>query len=236
MKKLSVLLVAVAAVFAGSFQKASAQDGDCGVYASYYQEYYKQKNYQAALPNWRKAYALCAKHYKQNIYIHGAKLMNDEIKKNIQAKNFDLAKAQYDTLLTLLDERLQYYPTAKKGGVIVQNKVEVLNNKGTYIFNYIALNDNNQKYLYDMLMPIVNELGPETSSKVLVNAFSAAVALYRENQISADEVIAVYEQIADDIEKSEAKNASEEEEKGRTKATVESLFADSKVASCENLA
>ena len=37
MKKLSVLLVAVAAVFAGSFQKASAQDGDCGVYASYYQ-------------------------------------------------------------------------------------------------------------------------------------------------------------------------------------------------------
>ena len=120
------------------------------MYASYYQEYYKQKNYQAALPNWRKAYALCAKHYKQNIYIHGAKLMNDEIKKNIQAKNFDLAKAQYDTLLTLLDERLQYYPTAKKGGVIVENKVEVLNNKGTYIFNYIALNDNNQKYLYDM--------------------------------------------------------------------------------------
>ena len=235
MKKLSVLLVAVAAVFAGSFQKASAQDGDCGVYASYYQEYYKQKNYQAALPNWRKAYALCAKNYKQNIYIHGAKLMNDEIKKNIQAKNFALAKAQYDTLITLLDERLQYYPTAKKGGVVVENKVEVLNNKGTYVFNYIALNDNNQKYLYDMLMPIVNELGPETSSKVLVNAFSAAVALYRENQLSADEVIAVYEQIAEDIEKSEAKNASEEEEKGKTKATVESLFADSKVASCDNL-
>ena len=81
----------------------------------------------------------------------------------------------------------------------------------------------------------IDRLSVEEVESVTVLRDAAAVALYRENQISADEVIAVYEQIADNIEKSEAKNASEEEEKGRTKATVESLFADSKVASCENL-
>ena len=156
MKKLGILLMAAAALFvAGSF-RAEAQDGDCSVYASYYQEHYKQKNYQAALPNWRQAYALCAKNYKQNIYVHGAKLMNDEIRKNIREKNYDLARAQYDTLLTLLDERLTYYPTAKKNGVIVENKVEVLNNKGFYVINYISLNGDNQKYLYDMLVPIID--------------------------------------------------------------------------------
>ena len=235
MKKFSMLLVAVAAALAASFQPASAQEGDCGSYASYYQEYYKQKNYQSALPNWRKAYALCPKNYRQNIYIHGAKLIKDEIQKNINAKNYTLAKAQYDTLITLLDERLKYYPTSKKNGVVVENKVEVLNNKGTYVFNYIALNDNNQKYMYDMLIPIVNELGAETSPKVMVNAFSAAIALYREDQLSADDVIALYEQLAANVENSQPKNEAEEEEKGKTKATIESLFADSKVASCENL-
>ncbi len=235
MKKLGILLMAAAALLTVSARQAIAQDGDCNVYASYYQEHYKNKNYEAALPNWRQAYALCAKNYKQNIYVHGAKLMNDEIKKNIKAKNFDLARAQYDTLLTLLDERLAYYPTAKKGGVIVENKVEVLNNKGFYVMNYISLNGDNQKYLYDMLIPIIDALGNQTSPKIMVNAFSAAVALYRENQLSADEVIGLYDKVSENIDNYVCKNEAEEDEKAGTKKTVESLFADSKVASCENL-
>ena len=234
MKKLAFIFFAVAALMVVPSKQAVAQE-DCNTYASYYQEYYKQKNYASALPNWRKAYELCPKKFKQNLYIHGAKLMNDEIQKNIKAKNYDLARAQYDTLITLLDERLQNYPTAKKGGVVVENKVEVLNNKGSYVLNYISLNGDNQKYLYDMLMPIVKELGAETSPKILVNSLSAAIALYRENQLSADEVIGHYEDVAGLLGQAEAKNDAEAEENAKAKATIESLFADSKVASCENL-
>ena len=236
MKKLGILLLAAATLFTVSALKASAQDGDCSVYASYYQEHYKNKNFKDALPNWRQAYALCAKNFKQNIYVHGARLMNDEIKKNIREKNLDLARAQYDTLLTLLDERLMYYPTAKKNGVVVENKVEVLNNKGFYIINYIStLKGDDQKYFYEALMPIVDALGNETAPKILVNAFSAAVALYRENQLSADEVIGLYEKVTGNLDNYVCKNDAEEEERLGTKKTVESLFADSKVASCENL-
>ena len=236
MKKLGILLMAAVALFTVSAPKASAQDGDCSVYASYYQEHYKNKNFKDALVNWRLAYALCAKNYKQNIYVHGARMMNDEIRKNIREKNLDLARAQYDTLLTLLDERLMYYPTAKKNGVIVENKVEVLNNKGFYIINYISsLKGDDQKYFYESLLPIVDALGAQTAPKIQVNAFSAAVALYRENQLSADDVINLYDKVSDSLENYASKNDAEEDERLGAKKTIESLFADSRVASCDNL-
>ena len=51
-----------------------------------------------------------------------------------------------------------YYPTAKKNGVIVENKVEVLNNKGFYVINYISsLKGDDQKYFYETLLPIVDD-------------------------------------------------------------------------------
>ena len=65
MKRLTFILLAVMAAFMG--QKASAQgkygadSAECIKYLSYYQEYYKQKNYDSALPNWRKAYAITSR-------------------------------------------------------------------------------------------------------------------------------------------------------------------------------
>ena len=60
MKKLA-LIVFAALAFMG--QNALAQtsrfghgqdSADCVLYLSYYEEYFKQKNYDSALPNWRK--------------------------------------------------------------------------------------------------------------------------------------------------------------------------------------
>ena len=39
--------------------KYGADSAECIKYLSYYKEYYKSKNYDSALPNWRKAYSLC---------------------------------------------------------------------------------------------------------------------------------------------------------------------------------
>lgn len=64
MKKLTLILLAAVALFAGQ-NKVSAQgkygadSAECLKYLSYYQEYWKQKNYDSALPNWRKAYSIC---------------------------------------------------------------------------------------------------------------------------------------------------------------------------------
>ena len=64
MKKI-IVLFAVAAMAMMSGSKVSAQgkygpdSAECIKYLSYYTEYYKQKNYDNALPNWRKAYHYC---------------------------------------------------------------------------------------------------------------------------------------------------------------------------------
>ena len=60
------LLISFAAMIICSV-KVSAQNpndkygpnsAECLKYISYYEEYYKQKNYDSAIPNWRKAYEL----------------------------------------------------------------------------------------------------------------------------------------------------------------------------------
>ena len=237
MKKLGILLMAATVLFmVGSF-KGSAQNQDtCTEYARYYQDYYGQKNYKDAFTNWRVAYSVCPKNFKQNIYIHGAKMLKSEIDRNIRAKNIELARAQYDTLLTLMDERLQYYPQAKKNGVVYDTKKEILNNKGFYIIQYISdLNNNDQKYFYESLIPIVETLGDETEPKILRNAFTSAVALYRDNQLSAEDILSLYDKVSGHLENFVCKTEDDEADKAKMKGEIETAFASSKVASCDNL-
>jgi hypothetical protein len=231
MKKLTFILFAVMAAFMG--QNASAQgkygadSAECIKYLSYYQEYYKQKNYDSALPNWRKAYSICPATASQNLFVHGSTLMNREINKN--RKNAALFSAQVDTLLTLQDQRLEFYPRTAKG---VDQKATILNNKGQYMINFRS---EDSQYLYDNLTKIIGELGSETKGGLLVNNLQAAINLYRDGKLSADDVINMYDTVSGAISAATAKSDAEAEDNLKTKATIESVFADSKVASCENL-
>lgn len=234
----AAVLLTATLLFAGSAVSASAQQANpdsCNTYMGYYQEYYKQKNYERAAINWRKAYQYCARNFRQAIYTNGSVLMVNEINKSVKAKNYKLANAQHDSLLTLMDERLQYFPTSKQNGVIVDNKVKVLNDKGTYVINYIALKGNDQKYMYDNLLPIVKELGPDTKDNIMANTLNAAVALYQNGQLEADEVIATYDFLAETVGKMNPANDEDAESVKKLKATLDGVFADSKVASCDNL-
>ena len=231
MKKLTFILFAVMAAFMG--QNASAQgkygadSAECIKYLSYYQEYYKQKNYDSALPNWRKAYAICPATASQNLFVHGSTLINREINKN--RNNKAVFKGLVDTLLALQDKRLEFYPRTAKG---VDQKATILNNKGKYIVNFCS---EDSQYLYDNLSAIIKELGNETDGVILVNNLQAAINLYRENKLQADDVINMYDTVSEAITGATAKNDEEAEEILKTKATIESVFADSRVASCDNL-
>ncbi len=224
MKKLALIFFAVVAVF--SSQKVSAQgkygadSAECIKYLSYYQEYYKQKNYDSALPNWRKAYALCPATASQNMFVHGTTLMTRIVSK---APDAATRNAIIDTILTLQDQRMAAYP---------KNRISILNNKAQYMVNYRGTD---AAYIYKNLGEVENELGSKSNGSVLVNLLQASIALYRENQLSADDVIAMYDKVTADIEGATAKNAAEEEDNLKVKASIESIFADSKVASCENL-
>ena len=226
MKKLLLTFFAASAVLLGMSQMASAQgkygadSAECIKYLSYYLEYYKQKNYDSALPNWRRAYALCPPQASQNMFVHGTTLMTRLYNATKDAAH---KSAVVDTILALQDQRMAAYP---------KNRNSILNNKGQYMINYRS---NDASYLYKNLSEIMNELGAETKGGIMVNVLQAAIAMYRENQLSADEVIAMYDTISEYLDNAPAKSDADEEENVKTKATVESLFADSKVASCENL-
>ncbi len=226
MKKLTFILFAAMAVFAG--QKVAAQDKygtgergeECKKYLSYYSEYYKQKNYESALPNWRKAYSICPPTASENMFIHGTTLMTRLYN---TVKDASYKNAIVDTILTLQDQRMATYP---------KRRVSILNNKGQYMINY---RNEDASYLYQNLNGIVDELGPQSNGSLLVNLLQATIAMYRENQLSADDVIAMYDKVSANVEGATAKNEDEAEDNAKAKAAIESIFADSKVASCENL-
>ena len=225
MKRILLVLFAVTAVFGGNKVSAQGKYGadsaECIKYLSYYSEYYKQKNYDSALPNWRKAYSLCPPTASQNMFVHGTSLITRVISKN--AGNAEYRKALIDTLLTLQDTRLQYYPA---------KKVDILNNKGQYIINYKG---NDTEFLYENLSDIVEELGGKTKASILIYNLQSAIDLYRNEKISADDVIEVYEKVIGCAELADAATDEAAEAKSKLIGDIQGLFADSKVASCENL-
>ena len=229
MKKLTLILVAAMAVFSSGKVSAQGKYGadsaECIKYLSYYTEYFKQKNYESALPNWRRAYALCAPTASENMFIQGTTLMTRVFN---QTKDAAQRNAIVDTILALQDTRLAYYSVTRKG----DQKPLILNNKGKYMINYRSAN---APYIYQNVGAIVDELGSKADGTLLVNLLQSSIAMYRENQLSADEVIATYDKVNDCIEGFTPKNETEEEDALKVKTAIETIFADSKVASCENL-
>lgn len=220
MKKLTFILIAACAVISGgnlfAQGKYGADSAECIKYLNYYQEYYKQKNYDAALPNWRKAYSICPASASQNMFIHGTTLLT-----RVFSKTKDQAVA--DSILVLQDQRLAQYP---------KNKASILNNKGSYIVNFKG---NDSKFVYDNLNAIISELGGETRASILVNNLQAAIKLFQENNLPADDVIGAYNKAVACIDAATPKNAEEEEQNAKVRNDLEAIFAQSKVASCENI-
>ena len=113
-------------LFAQDMSKYGPNADECVKYLSYYTEYYKQKNYDDATPNWRQAYKVCPPSCSQNLLIQGSELVSRLIAKN--AKNTIMVDGLVDTLLTLQDQRAEYFP---------KYAVTALNNKATYAAKYI---------------------------------------------------------------------------------------------------
>ena len=225
MKKILTLFITVLAAGMGltlSAQgKYGADSANCIKYLSYYQEYYKQKNYNDATPNWRKAYQSCPPTANQNMLINGTAIVRRLISQN--AKNAIYREKLVDTLLTLHDQRAQYYP---------KYAVTALNNKGLDLVNYVK--GDNQK-LYDGLSEIIEKNGVNTKPSIYLFNLNAAVELYKSGVLNEEQVIEVYEKATENLENTPCKTEKEEEDVAKVTEDIENIFIQSKVASCENL-
>lgn len=239
MKKFTLVLLAVLAISTGNKAfaqgKYGADSAECVKYLSYYGEHFKNYNnylkskdsksaneaFELALPRWREAYRLCPPTASQNLFIHGSTIYSRLISQN--ASNKEYVQQLADTLIALQKTRIEYYPATK---------LTVLNNLGQYIINYKS---GNQEYVYTELNDIVSKLGENAKPGLLVNNLQAGIQLYKDGKISADDVISVYERNISFADAMPVKTEDEATAKAQAQVTLQSVFADSKVASCENL-
>jgi tetratricopeptide (TPR) repeat protein len=226
MKKIVLLIsVAAAALFCSSTVSAQGKYGpdstECIKYLSYYTEYYKQKNYDAALPNWRKAYKYCPPTARYSLLSDGTTLVRNLIQKN---QNDPVYKKQLvDSLMTIYDQRVQYWP---------KYAVSSLNNKALDMYNYLK---DDQMKLYEGLTEVVNATKEKTRANIFLFQLNTAVDLYKAGNLDPESVINVYEKGIEYLAQIEPKNDVEKKSIDKTVEDMESLFITSQVASCDNL-
>lgn len=212
---LSALIMA-GAIDANAQGKYGKDSAECIKYLSYYKEYFKQKNYDQALPNWRKAYTICPPTANQTMLIDGTTLMRKEI---TRFRNNSVVKAGLvDTLMTLHTVRAQYYP---------KYAATAYNNKGLDMINYLQ---DEPEVLYKGCSEVIEANGKDTKPQIFLFKLNSAVSLYRSGMLDAEQVINDYENAMTTIESMTASATID-----KVKADIENIFISSNVASCDNL-
>ena len=216
MKKITLVILTFSTMFLGTNGfaqgKYGADSAKCVTNLSFYKEYFKQKNYDEALPSWRQAYHFCPPTANQTMHL---------ISKN--ARNAAYRKALVDSLMTLHETRAHNYPN---------NALTTYNNMGQDLHNYVK--DNNRR-LYDGFEVIINRVQEKVRPTTLLYDLQAAIDLFQAGELDAESVINVYQRNNDLLEKMAPANDTEKEQVASVKNDMGSVFAGSKVASCDNL-
>ena len=228
-------------VFAQTDPKYGDNPVECKKYISFYTDYYKQNDYDRALPNWRQAYRLCPATASSNLFLHGQNLIRHELDSkqltNIQREGL------VDTLMLLFDQRSAAYP---------KTALAQMNRKGLDASKYLA-SESEKMVIYKNVIDIN---GNETDPQIVYFYMLGILDSYKENQVDAEKVITTYDSMMSLLEEAGKKNAAVKEALvpgskdydknlksavkdstaiSNTKNDVEDLFIASRVASCENL-
>ena len=193
-----VLFISIVSMMLLGGSRLSAQgkfgpdSAECIKYLSYYTEYYKQKNYDSALPNWREAYRLCPPTARYSLLSDGTTLLKRVLQQN--SKNPIYKEALVDSIMKIYDERIQYWP---------KYATSSLNNKALDMYNYFK--DEPEK-LYEGLTAAVNELGVQARANIYLFQMNTAVDLYKDGKLDPETVINIYEKAVENVGKMPAKN------------------------------
>ena len=222
-----VLLISIAAISLMASTRLSAQgkygpdSTECIKYLSYYTEYYKQKNYDSALPNWRNAYKYCPPTSRYSLLSDGTTLLRRLITQN--AKNPIYKDQLVDSLMTLYKQRVEFWPKYATAS---------LNNQALDMYNYMK---DEPKKLYEGLTEVVTINKTNTKPNIFLFQLSTACDLYKDGLLDPEQVINTYENAVAVLSSITPKNEVEGRMITKTIEDIESLFIASQVASCENL-
>ena len=218
------ILLAAAAIMMSTLVfgqgRYGADSAECIKYLSFYQQYVKQNNLEDAAPNWRKAIKFCPPTASQNMLLDGMKIMRKEIN---QFRNNPIRKKELvDTLMMLHQMRIDTYPnyatTAKT-------------NKAVDMMNYAE--PGTEMDVYNALGEALDATKAKSNTTVAVRYLDYAIQLYKAGRLMDSDVFSAFEKSVETLELVKAAKPSKMVDDAI--ADVESLFAGSGVASCENL-
>lgn len=193
MKNFRIILVICAVFFLaisqGFAQKTIKKFGDdsvsCVTHTSLYREFYKQKNFEDALPHWRWVFNNCPL-ASQNIYIDGAKMMAFKIN---EAKDPKIRNAYIDTLMTVFENRIKYFgdsPTSRTGMVLGRQAIELDNYRPSDTLR-----------VYEYLRKSVESEGLNSEAIIVSRYFIVVNNLVKNNRFSVDSIAEVYLRLSD---------------------------------------
>ena len=191
MKKFKVLLVITALLFISasqvSAQKTIKKFGEdsvsCITHTSLYREFYKQKNYDDALPHWRWVFFNCPL-VSQNVYIDGAKMIAARIN---EAKDQKTRDKYIDTLMMVFENRIKYFgdsPTSREGMVIGRQAIELENYRPSDTMR-----------VYQYLRKSVESEGVNSDAFIVSRYFINVSNLVANKRFPADSVAEVYDRL-----------------------------------------
>ncbi|MGB0916942.1 MAG: hypothetical protein ACPGU4_05075 [Flavobacteriales bacterium] len=181
MKMLVLVQMLLVGTLGATAQDFGADPDKCKENLSLYREYYKQKNYQDALPGWRWAFANCPKSSK-NIIINGPKIITFQIDKN--KENPEVRKAYIDTLMMVYDKRIELFP---------KDEGYALGKKGMDQYKY-AGEDFTVPFATLSASMKVHQL--KTDAYVLMRLYTAGMKMLKAKQIEMDAMYDLYDEVS----------------------------------------
>ena len=208
------------------------QDRDFMNTYSLYNEYYKQENYESALPHWKTVFNKYPKSIK-NVYIQGAKIYDHFIE---NAETPEEREKYIDQLMKIYDKRIKYF--GEKG--------YVLGRKATDFLDYKLNTDTppegealkeTMKKGYEWLNQSIEEQQTETELPIFVLMMQTTRSLFKLGEIPKETVVRNFDKCNNLLNtiKSEAEEDKKLEDISKVQAYIEEIFGSSGAADCEAL-
>ncbi len=187
---LLLIIVSVAlAVVKVSAQKSPDKYGtdsvSCMMHTSLYREYFKQKNFNDALPHWRWVFNNCPL-ASQNIYIDGTRIIGFKIN---ETQDQFVRNAYIDTLMMVFEKRIKYF-----GNVPASRTGMVRGRQGLELGKY---RPSDTLKVYSYLRHSVETEGINSDAAVVSGYFIIINDLVVSKRFSVDSLVEAYDILGD---------------------------------------
>ncbi|MCG6189017.1 tetratricopeptide repeat protein [Maribellus maritimus] len=199
---------------------------------SLYTEFYKQDDYNSALPHWKKIYTNYPKS-SSNVYIQGIKMYQSFVE---NASTPEEKNKFIDELMKVYDKRVEHF--GEEGYVLGRKGTDWLKYKVVQQELSLDAQKSALKSGYEWISKSVELQGDKTEAPVLVLLMQTSKSLFKLGELSKEAVVMNYEKcntIMNSIisQDSDADMVSLVKEK--IQPAIESIFGTSGAADCEAL-